>query len=204
MLSESVEIRKDIPREDRSAYAQTRYQFFLDAPFEISNKCCNVMKKAPAHTYNRQNKSHPMTAQMASESRLRTQQWLKHGCNGFDMTEPMSMPMAFWTEQDVLGYLYENHIPIAECYGEIVKEGGDQMCLPDLELFEKDRPVYHTTLCDRTGCMFCGFGCHLEKESRFVRLKQTHPQAYKVMMEVYGYKEVIDWINEHGGFNIKY
>ena len=66
-----------------------------------------------------------------------------------------------------------------------------------------------TTGCKRTGCMFCGFGCHLENESRFVRLKETHPTQYKFIMKPWnegglGYKEVIDWINEHGNLNIKY
>ena len=46
-----------------------------------------------------------MTAQMASESRLRTSQWLKNGCNGFNMKSPISNPMSFWTEQDVLLYI---------------------------------------------------------------------------------------------------
>lgn len=36
-----------------------------------------------------------------------------------------------------------------------------------------------TTGCDRTGCIFCMFGCHLEKEpNRFQRLKETHPRQY--------------------------
>ena len=37
-----------------------------------------------------------------------------------------------------------------------------------------------TTGCDRTGCIFCMFGCHLEKEpNRFQRLKHTHPRQYE-------------------------
>ena len=35
----------------------------------------------------------------------------------------------------------------------------------------------------RTGCMFCAFGANLEEESRFVRLKQTHPKHYKYCMD---------------------
>lgn len=37
-----------------------------------------------------------------------------------------------------------------------------------------------TTGCKRTGCIFCMFGCHLEKEpNRFQRLKETHPRQYQ-------------------------
>lgn len=53
-------------------YNKERYKFFLEAPFEISENCCNVMKKAPMHSYARRTGRMPMTAQMASESRLRT------------------------------------------------------------------------------------------------------------------------------------
>ena len=80
---------------ERSVYSLSKWKFLLDAPFEISHNCCTVMKKEPLHTYNRRTKRHPITAQMADESRLRTQQWLVNGCNGFQMREPISNPMSF-------------------------------------------------------------------------------------------------------------
>ena len=59
--------------------------------------------------------------------------------------------------------------------------------------------------------MFCGFGCHLEPpgEGRFERLKVTHPKVYDYIMRPWeegglNYKEVIDWLNEHGNLNIRY
>lgn len=40
--------------------------------------------------------------------------------------------------------------------------------------------ILETTGCDRTGCVFCGFGCHLDQTpNRFQRLKETHPRQYK-------------------------
>lgn len=85
-------------------YNKERYKFFLEAPFEISDRCCDIMKKAPMHSYAKRTGRVPMTAQMASESRLRTTNWLKNGCNGFEMKSPISNPMSFWLEQDVLEY----------------------------------------------------------------------------------------------------
>ena len=39
------------------------------------------------------------------------------------------------------------------------------------------------TGCQRTGCVFCGFGIHLEKgETRFQRLAKTHPRQYEYCM----------------------
>lgn len=200
----------------RSAYSQERYKFLLDAPFEVSAKCCSVMKKAPTHAYARKTGRKPMTAQMASESRLRTQQWLKNGCNGFNMKSPISNPMSFWTEQDVLLYIKEYNIPIASVYGEVVidyeREGqlDGQIDMFDVGIFEDDRRLLKTTGCSRTGCMFCGYGCHLEASpNRFERMKKTHPKQYEYIMRPteqggLNYKEVIDWINEHGNMDIKY
>lgn len=202
--------------EPSSMFDRSRYRFFLEAPFEIASNCCNVMKKAPVHSYAKKTGRMPITAQMASESRLRTQQWIRNGCNGFDLKSPISNPMAFWTEQDVLLYIKENNIPIASVYGDIVidydGEGqlDGQMDMFDLGIFEKDRRLLKTTGCDRTGCMFCGFGCHLEKSpNRFERMKETHPKQYDYIMRPkeqggLNYKEVIDWINEHGNMDIKY
>lgn len=203
-------------------YDKSRYMFFLDAPFEISADCCRVMKKTPAHKYAKETGRKPMTAQMASESRLRTEQWLLNGCNAFEIKEPISNPMSFWTEQDVLLYIKENNLPICSVYGDVVEDraGTDavegQLTMSDVPgwedmgIFDAERLPLKTTGCQRTGCMFCGFGCHLEKgEGRFERMKKTHPKQYDYIMRPWeqgglNYKEVIDWINEHGNMNIKY
>lgn len=213
-LTKNGQIAVNIPKQDRSGFSQERYKFLLDAPFYVSNKCCNVMKKSPAHSYQKKTGRVPMTAQMASESRLRLQKWLQNGCNAFDAKQPISNPMSFWTDQDVYSYIVKYELPICSVYGDIVPVEDKETIIHDkdiLELFDMDRTFYKTTKCDRTGCMFCGFGCHLEKEgeSRFKRMKETHPSIYDYIMRPteeggLNYKEVIDWINEHGGFNIEY
>ena len=198
---------------DKSIFNQVKYKFLLEAPFEISNKCCNVMKKSPAHEYGRKTGRKPVLATMAEESRLRMQKWLQNGCNGFDMKSPVSTPMAFWTNQDILKYIKDNDIEICKVYGDIVPDYcGDQfdgqMDFCDFGLADDTRKL-KTTGCDRTGCMFCGFGCHLNNDQRFVNMKETHPKQYEFIMKPkeqggLNFKEVIDWINEHGNLNIKY
>lgn len=73
----------------------------------------------------------------------------------------------------------------ASVYGDIqVKPPADaeegQMNIIDfLGCYDKE-DILETTGCDRTGCIFCMFGCHLEKEpNRFQRLKETHPRQYE-------------------------
>lgn len=197
-----------------SSFNQEKYKFFLEAPFEISDKCCREMKHKPAFDYEKKTGRKPILAVMASESVQRTQKWLQDGCNAFNVTRPHSNPMAFWTEQDVLLYIKENNLPICSVYGEVVTDYEtmgqceNQMSFSDFGISDNERPLLKTTGCERTGCVLCGFGCHLEKESRFLRLKETHPKFHNLLYVLknngVSYAEALDWVNKHGGFNIKY
>lgn len=160
-----------------SMYA--KYRPLCEVDFKISNNCCLVMKEKPLHEIEKDKK--PLVALMASESKKRELAWLKTGCNAFDGKKPMSKPMSFWTEQDVLQYIKEERIPIASVYGDIVYAvDPDQMRIEDYGIEIDCIEKLTTTGCDRTGCIFCAFGCHLEKEpSRFQRLKETHPRQYE-------------------------
>lgn len=181
----------------KSRYNIPKYKPVLDMDFKVSSACCDIMKKAPAHNYEKQTGKKRMTAQMACESALRTQQWLFNGCNGFDMESPVSNPMSFWTEQDVLQYIDQNDLPIASVYGQIETESS-QMCLDG---FGGDSKL-HTTGCERTGCIFCGFGCHLEKEPRFLRFKETHPRQYEYCIFGGGYGSDGFWKPNQNGLGM--
>lgn len=160
-------------------YSMAKWKPLRDSDIPISHMCCEIMKKRPAKKYEKQSGNKPIVGTMASESQNRRTSWLRHGCNSFDSKRPISQPMSFWTEQDVLEYISLTGISYAPVYGEIIK-GKDGK--------------YHTTKCDRTGCVFCGFGCHLEKEpNRFQRLKETHPKLWEYCMR--------DWDN--GGLGMK-
>ena len=138
------------------------------------------MKKGPSHKYYKDTGRVPIIGTMAEESKLRESQYLRQGCNGFNNKIPTSTPIAFWTEQDILKYLKEFEVPYCSAYGEIkVNEDGK----------------YYTTGCQRTGCMFCGYGCHLEEEpNRFQKLKVTHNKQYDYIINKLGMGEVLDFI----------
>lgn len=160
-----------------------RWKHLTSAPFKVSEKCCDVMKKAPFKAYESETERKPLIATMAEESRLRWQEYEQHGCNAFDLKRPKSTPMGFWTEQDILHYLVDEGIPYASCYGQIVTDdlSGDHLT---------------TTGCDRTGCMFCMFGVHLEKApNRFQRMRITHPKQYDYCINHLGLGKVLDYIN---------
>lgn len=167
-------------------YNKTQWAYLVDAPFKISDQCCSVMKKRPAHRFDKESGLKPIIATMTCESMQRRSQWLKTGCNSFDMKNPASKPISFWTEQDVLKYIFDYNIPIASVYGEIKQD---------------DNGKYYTTGLNRTGCIFCGFGCHLEKEpNRFQQLEQNYPKIYDYCMKPWdegglGMDEVLNYIN---------
>ena len=167
-----------------SKYNYKKWEFLLDAPFEISEKCCNIMKKKPSKGYEKNTGRKPFVGTMASESRLRYQKWIQHGCNAFLGDRPISQPLSFWTEQDVLHYIKEFNVPYAPVYGEIVPTSEEEQIEGQLTTFdilgEYDGTLLKTTGCSRTGCIFCMFGCHLEKEpNKFQLLKVTHPKQYE-------------------------
>ena len=156
----------------RSQFDCVKYLPLAKADFKISDNCCKMIKKSPMKKI----KKKKMTAQMASESLQRASQWCKNGCNGFAMSNPTSNPMSFWTEQDVLEYIYTRHIPICSVYGEVVI--GDRTGQLGFE-----GCGYCTTGLERSGCWACLYGCHLEKgETRLQKMKKTHPKLYNFCM----------------------
>lgn len=195
-----------------SNYNMEKWGFLLDAPFRISHRCCNVMKKNVSHKYERETNRKPILGTMASESRLRTQKWIKYGCNAFYNDRPTSSPLSFWRETDILEYIHTYNLDIPDVYGEIVKDYKDGQ----YELFDKDVP-YTTTGVDRTGCVFCLFSIGQDPE-KLLKLKELEPKKYDYVMrggkfddkgmwipyQGLGYKFVVDWINAHSDLNIKY
>lgn len=150
-----------------------QWRFLLDAPFKIGGGCCNEMKKKPLGRYAKASGRFSYIGTMASESHLRIQQWLKTGCNAFDAKRPTSMPLSFWLESDVWKYLRRYEVPYSKIY--------------DMGY-------------ERTGCIFCAFGAHLDTQpTRFQRLQKTHPKLWRYCMRDWdagglGLRQVLEYI----------
>lgn len=167
-------------------YSISKWKFLRDSSIPISHKCCIEMKKKPAKKFEKEHELKPIIGTMACESNMRKTAWLRNGCNAFDSKRPSSQPMSFWTEQDVLKCIVEYHIPYPSVYGEIKTDKNGR---------------YYTTGYNRTGCMFCGFGVHLQKEpNNFQRMKVTHPKIYEYCMKPIeegglGMRKVLEYID---------
>lgn len=146
-----------------------KWKYLVEAPFAISSTCCDVMKKRPCKKYEKETGRKPFIGTMAADSALRNTNYLKNGCNSFEANRPTSTPLGFWRDSDIWGYLKQRNLPYAKIY---------------------DLGYKHT------GCMFCMFGVHLEKETenRFQRMKHTHPKQYAYCINKLKCGEVLDAI----------
>ena len=141
---------------ERNYAISLKWMFLLYMPFCVSAKCCEYLKKAPFKLYEKKNNSLPILGTMAVESQMRKRQYVERGgCNSFS-GRIASHPLSIWTDNDIFEYSHKFNIPLCNIY---------------------NIPGVH-----QTGCMFCGFGAHLEKYSRFERLYRLYPKAYATFM----------------------
>lgn len=177
--SEKLRNRRLYGDERKMGKISNKWMYLLDAPFKISNMCCNITKKYPVKKYEKETGRKAILGTLACESATRTVNWLKFGCNAFTNTRPTSQPLSFWTEQDILQYIYENKLEIPSVYGEVIKtEDG-----------------FETTGLHRTGCMFCLFGIQKEEQpNRFQIMQKTHPRQYEYCLNKLGIKNVLEFM----------
>ena len=158
-----------------------KHRYLINAPFKISNKCCDYLKKYPMQDYERKTGKKPIIGTQAEESKMRESAYLQTGCNNFKSGK--CQPLGFWRSQDILEYIYKFNIEIASIYGEVkIDEQGN----------------YYTTGESRTGCVACGYGCSMwksDKDNRYLRLEKTHPKLHNHIINNLGFKEVLDYMN---------
>jgi 3'-phosphoadenosine 5'-phosphosulfate sulfotransferase (PAPS reductase)/FAD synthetase len=161
-VSQRIKEARSTGRRER---VPSRWRYLVDLPFKISSKCCDVMKKWPSGIYEKMTGRKPYLGMMGTDSAARSRVYRQFGCNGFAKSSPNSLPMGFWTEDDVWAYLRKYNIPYSTVYDMGYK---------------------------RTGCMFCMFGVHLENPNRFQLMEETHPKLHKYCIEDLGCGDVLN------------
>lgn len=133
-----------------------KWKYLIDEKFDISEKCCDWLKKEPFRRYGKITGEVPIIGTMVEESQLRKQQYIRRGgCNSFDEKKMASYPISIFTEADI--FEYKRLFDITFC-----------------EVYDKGA--------ERTGCVCCGFGAHMEKTSRFDLLYRLHPARFNSIM----------------------
>lgn len=148
-----------------------KWHHLIDAPFLISEQCCNHLKKAPFKKYEKETGRKPMIGTMISDKGVRAVDLIKRGCNVYDAGHPQSRPLAQWEESEIWGYIKENKVDYCEIYDKGEK---------------------------RTGCIFCMFGIMRDKD-RFIRLKENSPKQWDYVINKLGAGVVLDYLGVEYG-----
>jgi len=161
------------PTSEKKQYPtiSKKWHYLINAPFKISERCCDILKKEPLKRFQKETGLKPIIGTMTEESAFRTLEYLKHGCNSFNKKNPQSTPLAIWTEENIWGYIEKYNIKYSKIYDMGYK---------------------------RTGCMFCMFGIDNEDKSRnnrFEKMKHTHPKIYNYCINKLNIGGVLDYIN---------
>ena len=150
-----------------------QWKYLLNAPFNIGSGCCKEMKLKPIAEYVKKTGRVPIMGTTASESALRAQKFMQYGFYNLEGKKAQCTPMSIWTDDDVWDYIRRFNLPYCKIY--------------DMGY-------------DRTGCVFCMFGAHLDKEpNRFQKLQRTHPDLWRYCMKPYddgglGLREVLEFM----------
>jgi 3'-phosphoadenosine 5'-phosphosulfate sulfotransferase (PAPS reductase)/FAD synthetase len=194
-------LRRGPPRPYLDKYSgRSPWSFLAGAPFKVSDRCCKIMKVHPLNDYQKESGLAPFVGSMAMESRRRKWAWVRNGgCNNYGIESHKSAPLSFWTDHDALEYVRTRGLTLPSVYGDII-EGHDGRLM--------------TTGCERTGCVFCCFGIHLQRPpGKFGLLAETHPALHRHVMGKLGLAGVLTWIRDHAprwlglrfhGFDIEY
>ncbi len=216
-----------------SRYDYRKYMYLLDAPFRISDLCCDYTKKEPARTYERKTNKKPFIGTLADESFLRKTAWLKNGCNAFDKKYPSSQPLSFWTEQDILQYIMQEIKPEFDYYWEVAQHSsgstrrkaqkwikqhgysrngianvyGDIVYVDDDGMYYDDPLFMNDMKLQTTGESRTGcVFCMFgitQDTERFLRLKEVEPMKYDYVMRGGKFDEQGLWI-PHNGLGYKF
>lgn len=145
-------------RSRTMARCPVKWQYLRYVKFDISEKCCDYIKKKPFKGFERDTGLYPLIGVTAAESRLRTMQYLiRGGCNAFSGPRPRSFPISIWTNKDIIEYVHKYNIRLCSLYDD-----GNVR---------------------QSGCMVCGFGAD-QDDKHFDYLYKHHPGIYRAFMRI--------------------
>jgi 3'-phosphoadenosine 5'-phosphosulfate sulfotransferase (PAPS reductase)/FAD synthetase len=148
-----------------------KFMWLIDSEIKLSDKCCFYMKEEPLDSFYRENNLFPIIGTMAAESRRRALAWASGGgCNILEGINKKSKPLSIWLEKDIWQYIKMFNIEISEAY----------------QWYK------------RTGCMYCGYGIHLNNGyNKFNLLKKTHPKHHNLIINKKGLGCILKKLHLH-------
>ena len=145
----------EMDKNKRFGIIAKKWRFLVKAPFDVSEECCDILKKRPFKKYCKETGTRPMIATTCDESMLRMEQYVRRGgCSTFEKNKEASYPLSIWTDQDIYTYIDKFNLRLCDLYAKGFV---------------------------RTGCMSCGFGAHIDK-NRFGLFFRTCPRIAKKIL----------------------
>lgn len=170
--------------------------YLIYAPFELSEKCCDITKKQPLKKFAKQNGLLPVTGEMASESKNRERKYKQHGCiqEGKKCT-----PLGFWTDADLDEYISIYNVTISTLYQGERQRTGCAECMFGMA-YDKDRFERIKATNPNTYNHLMGGGQWIEKD-RYRLVKETRMSEAKLSnlywvpsKEGYGFQFILDYM----------
>lgn len=155
--SEKLRLKRlgEMDKNKRFGIIAKKWRFLVKAPFDVSEECCDILKKRPFKKYCKESGTRPMIATTCDESLLRMEQYVRRGgCSTFEKNKEASYPLSIWTDKDIYTYIDKYNLKLCDLYNKGF---------------------------ERTGCMSCGFGAHLDK-NRFELFNRTCPRIAKKIL----------------------
>ncbi len=161
-----------------------------NAPFDISEKCCDILKKEPFERYAEETGKKPITGtRIEGEGDRRKTSYYLTGCNTFDEGKERCRPISIFTDADIWEFAGRFKIRFASVYYDRVE---------DVEQLDGSLKKEFLPAETRTGCTFCMFGLHLEekdKPNRIQRLAISHPKYYDIIINKCGLGDILKWLD---------
>nr|WP_315245119.1 hypothetical protein [uncultured Flavobacterium sp.] len=161
----------------------------LEAPFNVTDQCCDNFKKDPFHKYEKETRKKPIVGTTAEESDQRTVSYMKTGCISWDKGREQLRPISIFTRKDIWEYSEKYQLQFCEVYYDREK---------DIEQIDGKIKTVFIAAEDQTGCTFCLFGLHLEpkdKPNRIQRIALSHPKYYDIIINKCNLGYVLKWLD---------
>lgn len=146
---------------------------------KFSQHCCKLLKKEPSERMQAQLDVDMMfKGLMASESHMRMMSFATRGHIFASSRKHIKdgpfyhvNPLSLWTDDDVWAYIHRYKLDYSPLY--------------DILYTSSDGTIKHI---ERNGCIMCGTDIQF-KDNHLSILRQTHPKAWEVCMEHFGYRQ---------------
>lgn len=173
-------VKKDGTKSSQGSKLPKTWHKLLNAPFKVSDECCNIFKKEPFKRYQKNTGKKPIVGTTVGESAQRTISYYTTGCNSFEEGKERCRAISIFTEQDIWNYAFKYNLRHCEVYYDrtVLVEQLDGTMIKQHLVAEKS-----------TGCLYCLFGLHLEdktENNRIQRLALSHPKRYDIVINKCG------------------